>query len=52
MKPQKLRQGVYLAGLVAESVNRVASIIGKPEPVKYRLIYAIYKLGRVLKRWY
>lgn len=50
MKRQMLRQGVYLAGLTLESVNRVASIIGKSEPVKYRLIYAIYKLGRYLKK--
>lgn len=46
---QKLRQGVYLTGLALESTNRVASILGKHEPIKHGLIYQIYKLGRWLK---
>lgn len=49
MKKQTLRQGVYLAGLALESANRVASILGKPEPVKHSIIYHIYKIGRGLK---
>lgn len=46
----KIRQGVYIAGLAMEAANRTASIIGKPEPVRRGLIYGLYKLGRWLKR--
>lgn len=49
MKKQKIRQGTYLAGLVLESANRIASLIGKRQPVKQGIIYGIYKLGRWLK---
>ena len=46
---KKLREGVYLTGLAMESLNRAAKIINKPEPIKPRLIYAIYRLGKALK---
>lgn len=47
---KKLRHGVYLAGLGLESANRAASILGKKQPVNQKVIYTIYKIGRLLKR--
>lgn len=47
---KKLRHGVYIAGMAMESANRVASILSKKEPINHKIIYGIYKLGRLLKR--
>ena len=50
MNRKKLREGVYIAGLVMETANRVANILGGPEPIKHKLIYGLYKIGRYLRK--
>lgn len=47
---QSLRQSIYLVGHILESTNRAATILNKREPVKPKIIYSIYRVGRLL-RW-
>ena len=47
---QRVREGAYITGLVAETVNRLAKLSGKRQPIKKGFIYTCYRIGRALKQ--
>jgi len=49
-RQQRVREGAYITGLVAETVNRLAKLSGKRQLIKKGFIYNCYRIGRVLKR--